>query len=322
MENGVDDFLLQMQEDFVLENVKPENKERNSEIEQKREQFSTKFQNCFNKTENGEIIRKQFYEEIKLKKREKAHFNRKKHRRENHKEKIEKYSEKNGNQKIDVSKIIEESKERILLLKKKLVHGKINGLRIAFDLSYNSQMLEKEQKSLAFQLGYSYNVIRKSENPISLNFCSCNGPIRQHLNKLGADFWFVNSHELSFEIIFQNELSKVIYLSPDADQAIEEFDLDHIYVIGGLVDNTIQKNQSKLQANEAGVQCRKLPLELVDTFGKWRKSLNVNTVVQIIDAFMTFKNMKKALEVGLPPKYTKCLTKTETDKSKIPEIKL
>jgi hypothetical protein len=64
-----------------------------------------------------------------------------------------------------------------------------DGLRVAVDLYYGSQMNEREQRSLSAQLGRCCGINRRSQAPVSLHLASlarcpasCLPPNREHLN--------------------------------------------------------------------------------------------------------------------------------------------
>ena len=62
---------------------------------------------------------------------------------------------------------------------------------------------------------------------------------------------------LSESLFTSNEL---VYFSPDATEILDTIDSTKVYVIGGLVDRSIAKNQSLDRASSLGVQCVRLPL--------------------------------------------------------------
>ena len=63
----------------------------------------------------------------------------------------------------------------------------------------------------------------------------------------------------------------MVYLSPDAEETIYEFDKKKIYVIGAIVDGSIQADLSKNRARGYGVKSCRLPL------GEFRKFNNFRT---------------------------------------------
>jgi tRNA (guanine9-N1)-methyltransferase len=298
MDPNESDFPFDVAEDILGGRTKAEEETRQARKLQAQEEYSHKFTNVFNNTSQGEEIRRLHYEEVKKKKREKAHANRKRARKA-------KAAEKWDRPGVDPEQLAEELRLKAMAEREWLVESRHNGLKIVFDLAYDHCMLPKEVNSLGFQLCHSYSVLRKCTEKLSLNLCSCAGKIREVVSHLGGDFWQVNMFKEPFEVVFQDRLKDVVYLSPDGEEAITEFVPTKIYVIGGLVDNTIIKNQSKNRAEEAGVVSRRLPLELLEAKGKWRVSLNVNTIVEIIGKYLELQDMKGALMAGLPSKYQK-----------------
>ncbi len=51
----------------------------------------------------------------------------------------------------------------------------------------------------------------------------------------------MGKHTDSFEDVFGEETSKLIYLSPDAPEPLHTIEEDKIYVIGGIADTHIIK---------------------------------------------------------------------------------
>lgn len=63
--------------------------------------------------------------------------------------------------------------------------------------------------------------------------------------------WLLNYSQNS-EIDFSKD--KVIYLTPDAQEDMEEYQKDHIYIIGGMIDRNAQKNASLQKSKELNVK--------------------------------------------------------------------
>lgn len=108
------------------------------------------------------------------------------------------------------------------------------------------------------------------------------------------------------------EHAKLVYLSPDATEVLTEFREDEVYIIGGIVDKTVKTGLTVDKAGELGVRVKRLYLEPFRTEKKFRLSLNINTVFNIIDNYrrQSEKNMEQAIASELPkrfkegPKYT------------------
>lgn len=54
---------------------------------------------------------------------------------------------------------------------------------------------------------------------------------------------------------------EVIYMSPDADEILQDIQPGQSFVIGGIVDGTRKKFLSRDQAQKVGVRCRRLPIQ-------------------------------------------------------------
>ena len=102
---------------------------------------------------------------------------------------------------------------------------------------------------------------------------------------------------------------EVIYLSPDAEEELHEFSKDKVYVIGGLVDGTINNNRTVYKANLLKVKSMKLPLEELRKKIPFRPCLNINTVFYIIDDYFRLGSMEEAIIENLPDRFKTGMTR-------------
>jgi Trm5-related predicted tRNA methylase len=103
-----------------------------------------------------------------------------------------------------------------------------NGLNVCIDVSYENDHNDKELKSLWKQISLSYGVMRKSEHPLRLHITSLISESNTHmgLKSQGLDSWLIHQH---FEKVWELfPISDIIVLSPDAEEAIEHFDMDKV----------------------------------------------------------------------------------------------
>ena len=220
------------------------------------------------------------------------------------KEEKEKYYNEYYNQKILLK---EKQKENLL-------EGYNSNFIICFDLNYNSYMDWKEQKSLVSQLSLCYSINKHNKKKINFYFTNMTKDLMDKLNKNGAENWKVHYHDSPFYSI--EELIKLnkefVYLTPDAEEDLEDVTDDKIYIIGGIVDRTVIKNLSLNRIsnlkhdnnyNKINIISRKLPLL------KYIKDLknivlNINTVVEILSLYNDMdedkKDWKTVLETALP----------------------
>ena len=232
--------------------------------------------------------------------------------------KIKNYQAVKNMTKEEKEKYYNEYYNQKILLKQKqkenLLEGYNSNFIICFDLNYNSYMDWKGQKSLVSQLSLCYSINKHNKKKINFYFTNMTKELMDKLNKNGAEKWKVHYHDSPFYSI--EELIKLnkefVYLTPDAEEDLENVTDDKIYIIGGIVDRTVIKNLSLNRIsnlkhdnnyNKINIISRKLPLL------KYIKDLknivlNINTVVEILSLYNDMdedkKDWKTVLETALP----------------------
>ena len=219
------------------------------------------------------------------------------------KEEKEKYYNEYYNQKILLK---EKQKENLL-------EGYNSNFIICFDLNYNSYMDWKEQKSLVSQLSLCYSINKHNKKKINFYFTNMTQDIMDRLNKNDAEKWKVHYSYSPFYLI--DDLIKLkkefVYLSPDAEEELDDVCEDKIYIIGGIVDRTVIQNLSMNRINgikndnncDIKIVSKKLPLLKYIKDVK-NTVLNINTVVEILSLYADMdkdkKDWKNVLEQALP----------------------
>eukprot|EP00088_Acartia_fossae_P070776 TRINITY_DN9560_c0_g1_i1.p1 TRINITY_DN9560_c0_g1~~TRINITY_DN9560_c0_g1_i1.p1 ORF type:complete len:285 (+),score=44.60 TRINITY_DN9560_c0_g1_i1:74-928(+) len=222
-------------------------------------------------------------------------------RKEERQRRREKFKEKrqNGEEKPkDITK--QEQLDR-------LVASKENGIKVCIDLQYHKIMTPKEIQRLSNQLKRVYGSNKASLKPFNLTFSSLkrDGQIYETcIEKISGFAHFqVNMIEESVEEEF--DVEKLVYLSPDADKYLEDLEPDAIYVIGGIVDDTVQSKMSLQFIEAVQAECRKLPIPLYmerkdGGGGTFKQILTVNQVFDILLKFQETKSWPEALKAGVP----------------------
>ncbi|KAM5194139.1 tRNA methyltransferase 10 homolog B isoform 3-T5 [Mantella aurantiaca] len=112
----------------------------------------------------------------------------------------------------------------------------------------------------------------------------------------------VDSTESGFLEIFP--LESIIYLTPDSDSVLEDIDPSKVYVLGGLVDESIQKKVTYHKAKENGLQTARLPIQ--EYMVKKENEKNFHTEIlainQVFDVLCTYhetRSWPKALKAGV-----------------------
>ena len=207
-------------------------------------------------------------------------------------------------------------KQKIILKEKEkenLLEAYNSNFIICFDLNFNHYMEKKEQKSLSSQLALCYNINKRNNKKINFYFTNMTQELMNILNKNDADKWKVHYNDEPFYLI--DDLIKLkkefVYLSPDAEEELNDVNEDKIYIIGGIVDRTVIQNLSlnriislKNDDNcEIKIVAKKLPLIKYIKDVK-NTVLNINTVVEILSLYADMdenkKDWKTVFEKALP----------------------
>ena len=195
----------------------------------------------------------------------------------------------------------------------KLSKGPKNGFKICIDCGFEKKMVKKEIRSLIVQLSLIYGRMRSTDNLFDLTIANYSGLVKElSQGKNMEDTWHATFDPRSLkEMIFSKhfEDKEIIYLSPDAEEELTEFDRSKVYVIGGLVDGSVHLDQTSMKAKEIGIKSQKLPLEKLREKFPFRTCLNLNTVFNIVDDFLSFEDIEKAIFENIPKRFKTGKTK-------------
>lgn len=149
------------------------------------------------------------------------------------------------------------------ITKERLAEAQATGLKLCIDLSMTDSMSDKEISRLAGQLRRLYGSNKKATRPFHLFLTDLREDSRLYRECIRKNDGFLNYTmditEESCLDLFPPE--SVVYLTPDAEEALEAVDADKVYVLGGLVDESIQKKLSYSRARELRVHTVRLPID-------------------------------------------------------------
>ncbi|KAG1680028.1 tRNA-dihydrouridine(16/17) synthase [NAD(P)(+)]-like [Nymphon striatum] len=172
-------------------------------------------------------------------------------------------------------------KEIKLNITQKLLDARGNAPIVCVDLAYANSMSQKEQAKLTTQLGRFYGCNRKASQPFHIYFTSLDKSSSFYQlccqKNEGFEAYVIEMTSKSPLEIFN--LEKIVQLSPDAECTLDSVKKDTIYVLGGIVDETVNKNLSFCKAKSSEIQSMKLPiLEYMDRAekGTYSKILSIN----------------------------------------------
>ncbi|XP_032400445.1 tRNA methyltransferase 10 homolog B [Etheostoma spectabile] len=193
------------------------------------------------------------------------------------------------------------------ITKERLAEAQSTGLKLCVDLSMTDSMSDKEICRLAGQIRRLYGSNKKAIRPFHLLLTDLREDSRLYRECLRMNAGFLNYmmdiKEESCLDLFSPET--VVYLTPDAEEALETVDADKVYVLGGLVDESIQKKLSFSRARELSVHTARLPIDeymvkKCNAKNFHSKILAVNQVFDILLTFCKTGSWTEALQAWFP----------------------
>lgn len=165
---------------------------------------------------------------------------------------------------------------------------------LVFDFSYESNMGKREIENTVSQLMEVEGWNRRAPDPFHLHFCNLqpNGAYMQELLKrYGAETWnqlLITSTECQHVDMFPPE--QLVYLTADSPNVLRTFDHHKVYIIGALVDRSIQTGLSLANAKRLKLATARLPL---NEFLHWEIGAKNLTLDQMIRIMLTFRETGK-----------------------------
>ncbi|XP_006143794.1 tRNA methyltransferase 10 homolog B isoform X2 [Tupaia chinensis] len=192
------------------------------------------------------------------------------------------------------------------LTKEKLLEAKHSGPRLCIDLSMTHHMSKKELSRLAGQIRRLYGSNRKADRPfwICLTGFTTDSPLYEECLRMNDGFssYLLDVTEEDCFDVFP--LETLVYLTPDSEHTLEDVDPNQVYILGGLVDESIQKKVTFQKAQEYSVKTARLPIQeymVRHPNGKNYHSeiLAINQVFDILSAYFETHNWPEALKRGV-----------------------
>ena len=182
-------------------------------------------------------------------------------------------------------------------------------LNVCIDLQYGDKMSDKELSHLASQLRRTYGANKSCEQPAMISLVSLDENERTYRMCCEKNDGFQNyiwrrtAKPLVDE--YSSVIDKLVYLTPDSPTTLESLARDKIYVIGGLVDDSVQKNITYSYATENKIATAKLPIKEQCPKNRngsytFKQTLAINQVFDILQKFDVVKDWGIALTAGVP----------------------
>ncbi len=169
--------------------------------------------------------------------------------------------------------------------------------RVVIDLGYLECQNAWEKKSLSHQIRECYGMLKRMRDPFGLHVTGLSDGFHALLKMLCCEQWNVGFHHADLNDVFSHE--EMVYLSPDATDALSVLEPSTVYVIGGLVDRTRIRGASQHRASAIGVRSVRLPLA-EHGFQGIPRDLNVTTVFKVLTLVSTGMPWPAALTEAIP----------------------
>lgn len=115
----------------------------------------------------------------------------------------------------------------------------------------------------------------------------------------GAGAWVVNRNPLGVFTIF--DPGDVVYLSPDADEPLDEVLATDVYVVGGIVDRNLNRGMTLAAAEGGRARARRLPFdEYLPEVSHKDRVLTVCACVGVLIGVHAGEDWREALQKSIP----------------------
>lgn len=168
---------------------------------------------------------------------------------------------------------------------------------LIFDCGFCEEMSKFEIKDTARQIKYSYSENRMSVKPFVMHLCNLDKnsllwhELKQQIPNIHKMPWKIHSGDASE--IFKTE--NLVYLSPDASEVMEKFNVDDKYIVGSIVDKGNQKPLTLAKSKRLNIRAVRLPLNKYIRFHS-HKTLTLDQMTSILIELKKSQNWSKAFK--------------------------
>lgn len=172
--------------------------------------------------------------------------------------------------------------------------------KLVLDCSYDEHMNKRECINAAKQLMFCFAENRYHDQPFDLHFCNANMAgytmtyLQRHIPTMLEPAFPMNVHTDSYLEHFPKE--QLVYLTPHCKNDLTEYNPDHVYIIGAMVDTMNNEPLSLAKAKKLGLKMARLPLDRYLQWGSGSgKSLTLNQMVNIMLDLKTTGDWRRSL---------------------------
>ncbi|KAK2515910.1 tRNA methyltransferase 10 homolog B isoform X1 [Columba livia] len=195
---------------------------------------------------------------------------------------------------------------RAALARERLLEARAAGPRLCVDLGVAARMSHKETSRLASQIRRLYGANRRAEKPFWLYLTEfvAGSLIYEECFRMNDGFssYLMDTTEESYLDLFPSDA--IVYLTPDSENVLEDIDPNKVYVLGGLVDESIHKKLTLRRAEEQSLRTARLPIREYMVKAANSKNYHSETLAinQVFDVLLTYRETRSwpvALKAGV-----------------------
>ncbi|XP_053788525.1 tRNA methyltransferase 10 homolog B [Vidua chalybeata] len=192
------------------------------------------------------------------------------------------------------------------LATERLLEARAAGPRLCVDLGVGGSMSEKESGRLASQIRRLYGANRRAARPfwLCLTEFAAGTPIYEQCFRMNDGFagYLMDTTPESYLDLFP--LEAIVYLTPDSENVLEDIDPSKVYVLGGLVDESIHKQLTLRRAREQRLQTARLPIRefmvrAPNSRNYHSETLAINQVFDVLSTYYETRSWPAALRAGV-----------------------
>ncbi|KAM6034853.1 tRNA methyltransferase 10 homolog B isoform 2-T2 [Theristicus caerulescens] len=192
------------------------------------------------------------------------------------------------------------------LVKERLLEARASGPRLCVDLGVADRMSQKETSRLASQIRRLYGANKRAQKPfwLCLTEFVVGSLIYEECFRMNDGFsnYLMDTTQESYLDLFP--LDVIVYLTPDSENVLEDIDPKKVYVLGGLVDESIHKKLTLQRAQEQSLQTARLPIreymvKNVNTKNYHSETLAINQVFDVLSTYYETRSWPAALKAGV-----------------------
>ncbi|XP_062866536.1 tRNA methyltransferase 10 homolog C [Trichomycterus rosablanca] len=175
-----------------------------------------------------------------------------------------------------------------------------HGQPLVYDMSYDHHMSRRELENTSSQLMESEGWNRRSVDPFHLHFCNLQSGgsyQRELLKRYGQESWdrlLITATSQRHIDVFPSE--SLVYLTADSPNVLRTFDHSKVYIIGAMVDRSIQSGVSLANAKRLKLATARLPLDEYLHWDSGAKNLTLDQMIRILITAKDTGSWEKALE--------------------------